>query len=294
MACLSFTWTEMFQSDARILPGWDSRQNALGQVSATASLLGLSLPNQEGGEANFVDILESRGIKEKVLTAHYRFHYKKWKFGRNQEVSSTLYDFLKAKNMDQAVRRLASVYSANRDFRSKVITVSVITASPELSQQICQTILTSLEFFVTQKNRTRGGNKAAFLSGRLEEAKRDYADSESKLKRFLAANQNYRTTEDPSIRLDGARLEGELLLRKQLITTLSLSQEQALMDEKNDLPLINILDSPNLPIDRSAPSRGRAVELTLALTGLASMLWFNRRFLAALLLASNRLPPTGV
>lgn len=54
-------------------------------------------------------------------------------------------------------------------------------------------------------------------------------------------------------------MSSEVQLRRQLLTTLSINQENALMEAKNDLPIVNILDQGHFPEEHSKPRRGLMV-----------------------------------
>jgi hypothetical protein len=104
-------------------------------------------------------------------------------------------------------------------------------------------------------------------------------EAEETLRRFLEGNRNYLNSADPAVRLKGTRLEGELRLRQQLVTTLALNREQALLEEKNDIPILNVLDQGNLPIEKNRPARSQLVVALAFLVGLGSWGFENRRWI---------------
>jgi uncharacterized protein involved in exopolysaccharide biosynthesis len=152
----------------------------------------------------------------------------------------------------------------------------VETESPELSQQMVRKAVKSLDEFVLSKSRTKGGNKAIFTSQRLQEARASSLQAESEFREFINTNRNYSTSSDPKVRLQGQRLENELKLRQQILTTLSLNHEQALLEEKNDMPIINVLDEGDLPLEKSGPARTLFVLAAAILSGLSTWLWQHR------------------
>ena len=189
--------------------------------------------------------------------------------------------------MDRAVKKVGEVLSATRDLKSKVITISAETKSPELSQQVVQRAGKLLETFLQEKGRTRGGAKALFAEARLAEARGEMDQAEEAFRRFLEGNRNYQTSGDPAVRLKGTRLETELRLRQQLVSTLAMNREQALLEEKNDIPILNVLDPGNLPIEKSKPARSVIVLLVTLLVGAGGWAWLNREWVRARLLADE-------
>jgi uncharacterized protein involved in exopolysaccharide biosynthesis len=244
-----------YKSEARLLPA-DARVGGGSPLgAAAAAAVGVSIPGQESADATYVDILNSRRLREQLLQTRFRFHTRKWRFGSEQARDETLFEYLKKRNYDQAVNILKDKIILNRDLKTKLLTISFESESPELSQQVVECLVHQLDEFVVIKSQTRGGAKASFSQKRLEESRRDMVNAEAEFRSFLESNRNYATSSDPSIRLKGQRLENELKLRVQLVTTLTIGHEQALLEEKNDIPIINILDSANLPHEKSGPPR---------------------------------------
>jgi uncharacterized protein involved in exopolysaccharide biosynthesis len=277
-----------YKSEARLLPVESKGLGGgLGGLATAAAAFGVSVPGGEGNEANFVDVLNSRWLKEQLLQTKFQYHARSWRFGTERLEQGTLYAYVDEKNMDRAVKKVAVVLSATRDLKSKVITISAETKSPELSQQIVQRAGKLLETFLQEKGHTRGGAKALFAEARLAEARGEMDQAEEAFRRFLEGNRNYQTSGDPAVRLRGSRLETELRLRQQLVSTLAMNREQALLEEKNDIPILNVLDPGNLPIEKSKPARSVIVLLVTLLVGAGGWTWLNREWVRARLLADE-------
>jgi len=275
-----------YRSESRILPA-DARGPAgLGAMAAAAAAVGVAIPGQESADAAYVDILNSRWLRERLLQKSYTYSVRTWYFGKPQSRTETLAAYLGHKaNPDRALKALRAHIMINRDFKTKLLTLGVETTSPELSQQVAQDMVRLLETFVMERTRTRGGTKAAFAEQRLKEARAEYGLAEEDYRRFLENNRNFQTSADPVVRLKGTRLEAELRLRTQVVTTLAISREQALLEEKNDMPILNVLDAGNLPIEKSGPGRGAmvvAVFLLFTLVGWAAMSGIVASYLGSL------------
>ena len=287
-AIITLFMPNYYKSEVRLLPVESKGLGGnLGGLASAAAAFGVSVPGGDSSDANFVDVLNSRWLREQLLRTDFQYRVRPWRFGAERVETSTLYAYLDEKNMDLAVKELGTVVSSSRDLKSKVITISAETKSPQLSQLIVQRASKLLEVFLQEKGHTRGSAKATFAEARLAEARREMYEAEDTLRRFLEVNRNYLTSGDPSVRLKGNRLETELRLRQQLITTLAMNREQALLEEKNDIPIRNVLDPGNLPIEKSKPSRSVIVLLITLLTGLGTWAWLNREWIRARLLADE-------
>ncbi len=264
-----------YRSEARILPADAKSTGNLGQLAAAAAAFGVGVPGAgDSGDANFPDILVSRWTKERLLNTGFKFRQKSWFFGHETEHQQTLYAYLDAKNMDRALKDLDKILFVGKDLKTKIVTFGAETRSPELSQQITEKMGKDLEAFVMDKGHSKGGAKARFASDRLEDARAELAKAEEAFRRFIEVNRSYMISADPSVRLRGVSLEAEFKLRQQLVTTLSVNLEQALMEEKNDIPIVNMLDPANLPIEKSRPRR--TVFVLMAFFGAAAVAWVWR------------------
>ena len=278
-AVLTILMPNHYRSEARLLPV-ESKGAAgnLGGLASAAAAFGVSVPGGDGNDANFVDVLNSRWLREQVLSSEYQYHFRRWRFGVGKIEKKTLYDYLEAENMDRAIQALAPILSVSRDLKTKVISIAAETTSPELSQLIVQKASKLLETFNREKGRTRGGAKVAFAEARLMEGRKEMDEAEGAFRLFLEANRNYQTSGDPAVRLNGARLETELRLRQQLVTSIAMNREQAMLEEKNDIPILNVLDSGNLPIEKSKPARSIIVLAVAMIVGLATWAWQKREW----------------
>jgi uncharacterized protein YlbG (UPF0298 family) len=244
----------------------------------------MAIPSMDSADANYVDILKSRAINDELLNTEFQFHERSWHFGKNELHRQTLYAYIQEKNMDRAVIKMGKVVTVSKDVKSKIISVDAETKSPELSQQIVEKLRERLENFVQVKNRTKGGEKARFAEARLAESRREMAMAEERFRQFLEGNRNFQTSPDPTIRLIGLRLEAELKLREQLVLTLSMNLEQSLLEEKNDIPIVNVLDSANLPIDEDSPKRIAIVLLSFLTVSIGAWMRLNYQWLRGRLL----------
>lgn len=278
-AGISLFMPNYYRSEVRILPADSKGSGGLGQLASAAASLGIGIPGQDGGDANFVDIVNSRWLRESLLKTEFRFKIRTWRFGEEREVIQTLYAYTEAGNLDQAVQKLGGILSASRDLKSKVLVLSAETKSPSLSQAVVQRASALLETFARERGQTRGGFKAAFASARLKEARQELGEAEEDLRRFLDSNRNYLSSTDPAVRLQGMKLEAELKLRQQLVVTLAINREQAILEEKNDVPILNLLDAGNLPIEKSRPARSTLVLMTFVLSFGVTWGWRERRWL---------------
>lgn len=277
-AGLSLTMEQRYRSTATILPSaGDERSNAL---HAAASMLGVATGfAQEDPTASFPDILRSRWLGEKLVTTRFSFDRRWGMFGPRRHFQQTLQEYLGARSVDKALVMLPEIFSVRRDLKSGLLTLSVESHSPELSQATVRLATQLLEEFLKFRQNSRGKAKAVFVAERLKAARAESDREEAAFRAFLAVNKNYQTSGSPEVRLQGAKLEAALVLRRQVVTALSLNLEQALQQEKDSIPALNILDEGSLPMEKSGPARSLFVICSMALAFLVQFAFDRRRFI---------------
>lgn len=287
-ALMSLFLPNYYKSSSTILPMDTSGGGGIGGIAAAAAAFGIGIGTPGGGDANWVDILNSRWIKENLLKTEFKFHTRAYRFGADQPRQETLYAYLEQPNLDRAIKKLDHDLVAIRDIKSNIITVTMESRSAELSQQVVLRATALLEEFVLHMNRTRGGEKAAFATDRLNDARKEMKKAEDAFQSFLEANRNYQTSNEPAVRIRGGRLEAELRLYQNLVATLATNREQALLDAQNDVPVLNILDAGNLPLDKSWPARSTFVIVAFLLATAGHWAWVNRAWVKENLLDGTR------
>ena len=287
VALITLLIPNTYVSEARILPADSRGSGGLGQMAAAAAAVGIAVPGQDSSDAAFVDIVNSHWMWRKLLQEKYRFSTRFFYFGPWRERDETLYEYLDVKNMDRAMKKMKEVLTVKRDLKTKLLTLSAETQSPELSQLVVRKAVGILEDFIQVKSRTRGGNKAVFTAERLKEAQESYTLAERESMVFLNDHRNFATSNEPAVRMKGTRLENTLKLRQQVVTTLTLNSEQALLEEKNDMPILNLLDEGDVPIDKSYPPRSIIVLMAMLLVAGGSWGWTHRERLKTYLLSGS-------
>jgi len=278
-----------YRSEARVLAA-EARTVGGATAAVAAATVGIPIPGQDTPDAAYVDILQSRSLREALLKTRFEFKTRRWYFGAEVPRNETLFEYLNEKNMDRAFFSLKKYISVSRDMKTKLLTISAETSSPELSQQITRRVLELLDEFVVTKSRTRGGAKAEFAERRLKDARQEMIQAQGEFQSFVDKNRNYLYSSEPGVHQKGLLLEGEFKLRVQIVTTLSIALEQALLEEKNDIPILNVLDPGNLPIEKSGPFRSLFVIFGFLLGCGGSWAFRNRVWL--LQAARDRMRPS--
>ena len=272
-----------YESEAKVIPQLLSGDTGTaGALSAAAAVLGVSIgagPSDPG--SIYVDVIQSRWMVDKLLNTQFQFTVKTWLFGKVETRRQTLFEYINLDNRDKAAQEVQDkVLAVDRDLKSGTIHISATTRSPQLSQLVVHRCTAYLQEFLRTQGQSQGGAKARFLVLRITEATGEVDQSESAFRNFLLANRNYGVSSDPNVKLTGMRLEADLITKRQILTSLILAREQAILAEKNDLGQLTMLDAGNLPELKASPRRGLLIGVTFILIFMCSVVWNYRAILA--------------
>ena len=190
----------------------------------------------------FPTILESRVVGLEVLNARYQFHMD------GQAVDKTLEEYLQAENTDQALKFLEAIRAFDVNKESGVLTVSARTPYPELSAQIVNRFLDSLERINLDMHREAATQNRKFMQESLEQSLKDLSEAEDKLARFQEGNVRINSAD---LLLEQIRLQRDVQLKTQVYSTLTGQEQVARLDAEKDLPVVKVLERaevPNLPV----------------------------------------------
>jgi len=232
-------------------------------ISGIAAQFGLSIPSSDGANSPlfYPDLVRSPQFLGKIAEASYQPTPSE----RARSVGQVLVADVAEPRMlrVRAVEELQRMVAANAAPRTGVVTLTVTTGDPRLSQLIANEILQEINRINISRRQTRAGAERRFVEQRVQEVRADLRAAEDRLQRFLDENRDF--TKSANLQFAHARLEREVMLQQQLFATLSQSYEQAKIEEVRDTPQISVLGAPEVPV-RANP-RGRLRMLTTALIG---------------------------
>jgi uncharacterized protein involved in exopolysaccharide biosynthesis len=237
------------------------------QLGGLAAQFGVNLGGDGSSSPQFyADLLGNRTLLWPVAQRQYTIHNDS---GRVR--SGTLVQIYRIRNPRPEVVRVKAVEALQRSIKPTLmpktgaILMSVTTGNPELSLQIAQNVLDQVNIYNLANRQKDAAATRAFVERQVAEKRAELRQAEDALTTFLERNRQYRTS--PELTLEEGRLEYEIRMRQSIYTTLLQSYETARIDEVRDLPVITVIDPPELPI---VPNRRGGVKKTAIgiLTGL--------------------------
>lgn len=261
----SFRSARSYTAEAQFMPKGGGGQS---QLSGIAAQFGVSIGGGGGTQSTqfYLDLLESRPLLSPVADKQYTVRTD------SGVVTGNLIRIFRINDAKPAVRRakvinsLKSAIAGTASVKTGVITLAVTSRSPELAQQIAQNVLDQLNVYNLERRLVAAAAERGFVERRVDEASAQLRQAESDLGYFLETNRLYRTS--PQLTLEFGRLQRAMDMRQAIYTSLMTALETARIEEMRDLPVITVVESPELPLDPN--KRGGARKAALGLfVGLA-------------------------
>lgn len=235
----------LYTTEAQFMPKGSRGQS---QIQGLAQQFGIAVGGGDAGASPqfYMDLLESRPLLAAVANRQYRVRTDKG------IVTGNLAGIYGIRNRNPAIVK-SSVVNAlkgqvdeNTSLKTGVITVSVHAKYPELAVQIAQGLLDQVNAFNLNRRQESASAEREFIERRLAEAQAQLSQAEDNLQGFLQENRDFRSS--PSLQLEFDRLNRSVSSRQALYNSLATSYENAKIEEVRDLPVISILETPEMPI----------------------------------------------
>lgn len=260
----ALTRPKSYTSSAAFVPRTTS-ESPLARFSGLAAQLGVAVPLGDAGQSPdfYASLLKSRQLLRSTVESPYRAE----RDGAVQEGDLVrLLDARGARPEDRreaAIRLLSARAKVTRELKTGIVRLEVRMPSASLAQQVANRMLELLDHYNREVLRSQASAERTFVEGRLADARQELSASEDRLLAFLQKNRDYRNSPELSFTAD--RLERDVALRQQVVTSLAQSYEQARIDVVRNTPVITVVERPEAPVRRNA----RGTVLAALLGGVA-------------------------
>ena len=236
--------TRVYTSRATFIPQAEGERSG---VTAAAGQLGLRVlsTRDDWGLALYAELLRSRDLLEPIVLSTVTIAEEG---GRRVQMMDLL--GVKAptlpQRIDLAVRALASMVTADQEPQLSAVRLSVTTQWPSVSLQLAERLVSGVNEFNSNTRKSQARSERQFVDAQVEEAEVALRIAEDRLEAFLQRN---RVTEgSPQLVFERDRLQRAVTLRQQLHTSWLQNREAARIREIRDIPVITVLEKPQLPI----------------------------------------------
>jgi len=275
---IAFLSTPFYQTEAKIIYQTTGSPQSSG-LGALAILAGVSSYKGDDPSAYLQDIILSNNMFKSILAEKWKVSTALpdtltpvdlqilWKIKPDTTKENWQmkleYSMLKSLKKDKYI-----VFS--QDKKSGVITLSTEFEDPQVSFDVNNFIYNQLTYILKNKMHFKASENRKFTEARLLEVKDNLKEAEENLRRFRQRN---RLRIDPADELEDARLQRDVLMNQEIMIQLQKQYEIAKIDEARDIPVLDVIDSPLKPIEKSKPKRKLIV-----LAGVVAAIFFTILF----------------
>ncbi len=242
---MSVTSPKGYTAEAMFMPKGARGQSQLGGLAAQFGL------TMNGGDPTqspnmYTELLETKRVIWPVALKEYRITTDSGVITGNlvkiYQIKKDRPEVMKVKTIEAVQRAVKATVAP----KTGVIDMTVTTGNPELALQIAQNLLEQVNIFNLNNRQAQAAAERAFAERQVGEKRAELRQAESELENFLESNRMYR--QSPQLQLEFNRLESEVLRRNQIYTSLLSAYETARIEEVKDLPVITVIEPPELPI----------------------------------------------
>lgn len=254
---------DYYRSTAVLLPETEkAKLSALSQFTNIAALAGVSIPGSEIARL-YPAILTSETVLRSIIEK--RYHTAKAPEPIDLIQYFDLNEPTPSENMEAALRRFREVLSAGYDAKTSLVTVSLTLGEPQLTSDVLNNLVSSLDAFMRLKRVTTASEQVKWIEVRLKQVGQDLTSSEDSLEAFRAKNR--RVTDSPKLLLEQERLLRNVQVNSTVYVELKKQLELAKLEEIKNLSIVNILDPARPPALKDGPKRktNTAISFVLAL-----------------------------
>lgn len=267
-------------SSVTILPDYGAKETSLSQLSGLASLAGVSV-----GQGTPTDVYENLLISQAVLRPVIYAKYKT----KEYPDSVNLIQYLKIKpdislQADlqrrfmflQAFKALSKgLMKVDQDKMTKILTVSVRMPEPELSAEVVNNAVRSLDDYVMTKRKSYATDQLAYISKRLGQIRDSLSEAEDTLMVFRERNRM--VLQSPELMLEQGRLSRNVDLLDAVFVELKKQYELAKIDQIKDTPIVNVREYAGNPVVKTGPHRSVILIVIMLFAGALSGFYLGFR-----------------
>lgn len=227
--------------------------SGLGNVSSIASSFGINLNNMKGDVFYLPNLIQSNSLKKSIV--------QKERVIDNNSTNLVEYfnnPFLPFQQLDDDEKLINSieVFSSNlillEDQNSGMITVKFISDSPSLSEEVLSDINVYLNRYLNSGINLQASSMLELINEEISITKSELNSVEDQLALFIDENRNY--FDSPNLVLQFKRFERDIEILNQKYTNLIIQQTMAMIEEKKQLPKLNIISEPFSDTSPYSPS----------------------------------------
>tara|TARA_B100000963_G_scaffold336798_1_gene332179 strand:+ start:8108 stop:9055 length:948 start_codon:yes stop_codon:yes gene_type:complete len=269
---LNFILPKKYIAEMSITQSSPNMTSGLGNVSSIASSFGINLNNMKGDVFYLPNIIQSNSLKKSILQKDRLINDNPTNL--SEYYNNPLFSFQEL-NDDEKLINSIKVFSDNlivlEDQNSGMITVKFISDSSSLSENILNDITEYLNKFLNSGINLQASSMLQLINEEISITKDELNEIEDQLASFVDKNRSY--FDSPNLVLQYKRFERDIEILNQKYVNLIIQQTMAMIEEKKQLPKLNIISDP---ISDTEPYSPNLINIFFVILTINLGLYFSR------------------
>jgi len=272
----------------------DQSMGSLAGMSGFASQLGFDMPGNNSNtfsQSNIIELLKSRLVIEGTLMQHAKVNNKSdlliehylqinnikedWDYSGDfagisfHDPTSYLHDSIRGGIWKEIINEQMNVdYQSNE---ANIITLSYVSLNQEFAKEFVENLILEMSAMYTSHQTAKANNTLTFLQNRADSVFKELQVAEQEFAKIKDINQRI-------VKASGRLKELQLMRKVEVLNTMYLEIIKNLELSKitllNEIPIINIIDKPILPLEQDRLSLILTAFLGAMLGGFLSVSYF--------------------
>jgi uncharacterized protein involved in exopolysaccharide biosynthesis len=250
---------EMYKSTATLIPV-KQEKSTFGSLGGLLGNLPIPITLPEQGTSNIMSFLESRTLKERLISKHdllpllypglWNPETKSW-IVKDPGEKPTLIKALQEKLLDK-------FFSVSQDRRTELITINWVAEDPALAALMLERVINELTFFLENEYVSDARREREFVEEQLVTAKEDL---------------EYWDRQVPSEKVKLSEITRERFASQTVYTELRKQLELAKINEAKKLVTFEVLDKPYVPEKPFKPRKLFIIALSSVSSAFIALFW---------------------
>jgi uncharacterized protein involved in exopolysaccharide biosynthesis len=269
---ISLVTPPKYTATAAVVPEEESiRTNLPSGLLNLASQFGFDMGGGSESPAFYAEVLQSETLRNQILQSPFPDPD-----GEADGDSALLLDILEIEGdtederLERGRRLLRGRTSIRVANETNIVSISVETHDASLSADVANMFINLLNRFNFDTRQSTAGQRRRFIEERMGTAEGELRDAETELRSFLERNRLYR--DSPDLMFQYERLDRQVMMKQEVLTTLRRSYEEARIEEVNDTPVITVIDEALPPQRKSGPKRALNTIMAFFLGGMLGLI----------------------
>lgn len=173
------------------------------------------------------------------------------------------------RKQDRIIKALQKSVSINVEKKTFLISLGVSLQSPEISKQVCETIVENLKTYVVDYRTAKARRDVEYYTKLNDEARENYYAIQQKYAAYVDGNQGISRA---SVRIEQERLQNETSLAFGLFNQTSQQLQMAQAKVQLETPVCVVLKPASVPL-KGSPSRAKNLLTLVFLAEFVAAAW---------------------